>query len=97
MKPLELRAAASATDAVIQERVFGTGVHPSDLTKQTILIILNEEMDDIIKIIKSLVESRSLIKNVSERIKNEAKEQNGEFLDMLDTLGVSVLGKLLTS
>ena len=39
------------------------------------LIIYNEEMDDIMKIVKSLQESGLLIKDVSETIKNEAKEQ----------------------
>ena len=39
------------------------------------LIIYNEEMDDIMKIVKSLQESGLLIKGVSETIKNEAKEQ----------------------
>ena len=39
------------------------------------LIISNEEMNDIKKIINSLEESGLLIKDVSETIKNEAKEQ----------------------
>ena len=39
------------------------------------LIISNEEMDDIMKIVKSLEEPGLLIKGVSEIIKNEAKEQ----------------------
>ena len=41
------------------------------------LIILNEEMNDITKIVKSLEESGLLIKGVSKTIKNEAKEQTG--------------------
>ena len=41
----------------------------------TTLIISNEEVNDIIKIVKSLEESSLLIKGVSEKIKNEAKEQ----------------------
>ena len=41
----------------------------------TTLIISNEEMNDIMKIVKSLEESGLLIKGVSETIKNEAKEQ----------------------
>ena len=47
--------------------MFGSGV--------TTLIILNEEMNDIMKIVKSLEESGLLIKGVSEIIKNEGKEQ----------------------
>ena len=49
------------------------------------------------KIIKSLEESGLLVKSVSKKIKNEAKEQKGEILGMLlSTLGVSLLGNLLT-
>ena len=40
----------------------------------TSLIISNEEMNDIMKIVTSLEESGLLIKSVSETIKNEAKE-----------------------
>ena len=69
--------------------MFGSGA--------TTLIISNEEMNDIMKIIKSLQESRLLIEGVSEAIKNEAKEQKGGFLSMLlGTLGADLLGNLLT-
>ena len=47
------------------------------------LIISNEEMDDIMKIVKSLEDSGLLIKGVSETIKNDAKEQKRGFLSML--------------
>ena len=61
----------------------------------TTLIILNEEMDDIMKIIKSLEESGFLIKSVNETIKSKTKEQRGRFLDMLlGTVGVSLLGNI---
>ena len=53
-------------------------------------------MDDIMKIVKSLEESGLLIKSVKETIKNEPKEQKGEFIDMLtDKLGVTLLGNML--
>ena len=62
----------------------------------TTLIISNEEMNDIMKIIKSIEESGLLIKVSSETVKDEAKEQKGGFLSMLlGTLGASLLGDLL--
>ena len=61
------------------------------------LIISNEEMNDIMKIIKSLGECGLLIKGASETIKNEVKKQKGRFFSMLlGTLGASLLGNLLT-
>ena len=62
----------------------------------TTLIISNDEMNDIIKIVKSLENSGVLLKGVSETIQHEAKEQRGGFLIMLlGTLGASLLGNLL--
>ena len=91
---LGLTAAASATDAVIHKKMFGPGTCPSDLTEQTALIISNEEMNDIMKIVNSLEESTLLIKDVLKTIKNEAKEQKGGFLSM--SLGASLLQNLIT-
>ena len=63
----------------------------------TILIISNDEMDDILKIVKSLEDSGLLLKGVSETIQHEAKEQRGGFLSMLlGTLGASLLGDILS-
>ena len=62
---LGLTAASSATDAATHKKMFGSGAHPSALAKQTTLIILNEEMNDIMKRVKSLEESGLLIKAVS--------------------------------
>ena len=54
-------------------------------------------MDDLIKIVKSLEDSRLLLKGITESVQNERKEQKGGFLSMLlDTLGASLLGNLLT-
>ena len=62
----------------------------------TKLIISNEEINDIIKIVKSLEESGLLIKGVSKTMKNKAEEQKGGFLSMLlGTLGANLLGNLL--
>ena len=63
--PLGLTAAA--TDAAIHKKMFGLGM--------TALIISNEEMNDIMKMVKSFEECGLLIKGVRETIKNEAKEQ----------------------
>ena len=47
--PLGLTAAASATDAAIHKKMFGSGI--------TTLIILDEKMNDLMIIIKLLKES----------------------------------------
>ena len=59
-------------------------------------MISNEEMEDIMKIVKSRERSGLLIKGISETIKNEAKEQKGGFLSiLLGTLAASILGNAL--
>ena len=86
LAPLGLTAAMSAIDGSIQKKIHGSGVK---------LIIEQEDMNDIIEIIKAL--ENSGIKGVSKAIKNETKEQKGGFLSMLlGTLGASLLGNLLT-
>ena len=53
-------------------------------------------MEDIAKVVKSLGDSALLLKEVSERIQNETKEQKVGFLSMLlGTLGTSSLGNIL--
>ena len=89
--PLGLTAAASSADAVIHKKILGSGYN------NTTLIISNDEMDDILKIVKSLEVSGVLLKGVSETIQHEAKEQRGGFLSMiLGTLGASLLGDVLS-
>ena len=67
--PLGLTAAASAADAGIHKKVLGSGHN------NTNLIISNDEMDDILKIVKSLEDSGVVLKGFSETIQHEAKEQ----------------------
>ena len=55
----------------------------------TTLITSNNEMEDIIKKVKSLEVSGLLLKRVTETVQNEEKEQNG-------ALGASLLGNPLT-
>ena len=87
--PLGLTAAASAADAGIPKKILGYG-------HNTTLIILNDEMEDMLKIVKSFEDYGILLKGVVETVKNEAKEQNGGFLNMLlGTLGAGRLGNML--
>ena len=72
-----------------KKKIHGSG--------NTTLIISNEEMNGIIKIIQALEDSNILLKRGNKTIKNERKEQEGGFLSMLlGTLGASLLGNLLT-
>ena len=88
LAPLGLTAAMSAIDESIQKKFHGSGVK---------LIIEQEDMNDIIKIIEALENSGILLKGVIKTIENETKEQRGGFLSMLlGTLGAISLGNLLT-
>ena len=87
--PLGLTVAASAADAGIHKNTSGSG-------HNTTLTFSNDEMRDILKLVKSLEDSGLLSEGVSETIKNEAKEQKGGFLSMLlGTLFASLLGNML--
>ena len=87
--PLGLTAAASAADAEIHKKILGSGGH-------TTLIISNNEIEDLIKIVKSLEDLGLLLKGVTESVQNEVKEQRGGFVSMLlGTLSASLLGNLL--
>ena len=99
--PLGLTAAASAAYVGIHKKILGSDCrhsftalhnHPSS----TALVTSNNEMGDIIKIVKSLENSGLLLKGVSETVQNEVKEQKGGLLSMLlGTLGVSLLVNIL--
>ena len=75
----------------------GTALGKIHGSENTTLIISNEEMNDIMKVMQALENSNILIKGVTKAIKNETKEQKRGFLSMLlGTLGASLLGNLLT-
>ena len=85
--PLRLTAVASATDAAFQKKIYVSGM--------TKLIISNEEMKDVVKVVKYLEESSLLTKDVSETIENEANNQSGLVGILLGTLAASVIGNVL--
>ena len=86
--PLGLTASASAADAGMHKKILGSGI--------VTLMISNDEVKDIITIVKSLEDSSLLLKGVSGTTQNEAKEQKGGFLSMLlGSLGASLLGNML--
>ena len=69
--PLGLSAGMSAADAAIQKIIYGSGT--------TALIISNEEMEDIMEIVKSLEESGLLIKGISETKMKQKNKKNDFF------------------
>ena len=86
--PLGLTASASAADAGIHKKILGSGT--------TTLIISNDEMKDIITIVKSLEDSGLSLKGVGKTSQDKVKEQKRGFLSMLlGTLGASLLGNIL--
>ena len=88
LTPLGLTAAMSAIVGGIQKKMRGDRIK---------LVIEQEDMNDIKKIIEALENSGILLKGVTKTIENETKEQRGGFLSMLlGTLGASLLGNLLT-
>ena len=75
------------------KKILGSGHNNNTAT----LKISNDEMEDIIKIVKSLKISGLLLEEVTETVQNEVKEQKGGFFSMLlGTLDASLLGNLLT-
>ena len=76
LTPLGLTSAASAVDAGIDKKILGSGRHNSSSSAlhNTALIISNKDMDDLIKIIKSLQDSGLLLKGVTKSVQNEVKD-----------------------
>ena len=78
----------TAADSAIDGAIHGSGA--------TTLIISIEEMNDIMKIVQALEDSKILFKGVTKTIKNETREQKGGFLSMpLGTLEASFIRKLI--
>ena len=70
LAPLGLTAAMSAIDGSMQKKLHGSGVK---------LIIEQEDMNDIIKIIEALENSGILLKGVTKTIENETKDKEEDF------------------
>ena len=62
---LGLTAAASATDATINKKTLGSGGH-------TTLIISNDDIQDLLKIVKSLEDSGILLDGITETVKKRS-------------------------
>ena len=71
--PLGLTAAASKTDAAIHKKMFGSGL--------TTLIISNEEMNHIMKIVKCLEEPGLSIKALAKQLTMKQKNKKKDFLE----------------
>ena len=71
LAPLGITAAASAINAGIQKKIHGS--------RTTTLMISNEEMNDIMKIVQALEDSNILLKGVNKTIKNETKNKKEDF------------------
>ena len=76
LAPLGSTAAMSAIDGSIQKKIHGSGATKGAGVK---LIIEQEDLNDVIKIIKALENSGILLKGVSKPIKNETKNKNVDF------------------
>ena len=72
---LEITAAASVIEAGIAKKTHVSGT--------TTLVISNEEMNDIMKIVQAIKDSNIFMKGITKTIENETKEQKGGFLGML--------------
>ena len=87
---LGLTAAASATDAAINKNILRSGNH-------TTLIVSNDDMQDLLKIVKSLEYTGISLDGITETVKNEVKEQRVCFSSiLLSVLGSALLSNMLT-
>ena len=75
LAPLQITAAASAIDAGIQKKIYGSGRPSSFASITTTLIISNKEMKDIMKIAQALKDSNILLKESLKQIKTKQKNK----------------------
>ena len=95
LTPLGLTAAMSAIDGSMQKTMRGEG--SGEAKRSITLTISNNDMNDIMQIIQALEDSGILVKCVTRSVAAQTKEQKGGYLSMLlDTLGASLLGNLLS-
>ena len=71
LAPLGITAAGSTIDAGIQKKIHGSGT--------TTLIILDEEMNGIMKIVQGLEDSNILLKGVTKQLKTKQKNKKRDF------------------
>ena len=90
--PLGLTATASAVDAGIHKKILGSG-HNNNNNNTTSLTISNDDIKDIIKIVKYLEDSCLLLKGVTETVQNEVIEQKGGFLSVIRYIRRKFMGK----
>ena len=64
LAPLEITAAASAMDAGIQKKIYGTRT-----------LIISNKINNIMQNLRALEDSNILLKRITKTIKNETKEQ----------------------
>ena len=76
--PLGLTTAGSAADAGVHKKILGSGHNNNNNT--TLIISIEYELEDIIRIVTSLEDSSLLLKGVTETVQNEIKEEKGGFL-----------------
>ena len=72
---LGITTATSAIDAITPKKMHGSGA--------TTLIISNEEMNDVMEIVRALEYSKILKKVITKTIENEKREQKGGLLGVL--------------
>ena len=70
--PQRLTTTASAADAQIYKKVLGS--------RTKIIIKSNEEMDDVMKIVRSLEDSGILLKGVTKTIEREQKNKEVDYI-----------------